>query len=711
MKRTLGTSILLALLILLAGIGSAAASAETPSAGPEETAEWTVLLYLCGSDLESEYGFATENLQDISRITYPEQAEGLRGTDNGEAADGAPKAREGGKVNVLIETGGSKYWHSENLNIDISASALQRWRFECHSSREETEGGAENGLYLMDTLPLKSMAEPETLTDFIRWGAAACPAKKIALVLWGHGDGARSGIFVDELHDGEIMYISELKEALKNAGTPLEAIVLDACLMGCVETAAAVEDSARWMIASEEIVPGRGTAVNEWLRELYANPSVDGRQLGRSICDLTMIKYDDEPDEQMKNISTWSVIDLSRIDALLEVCERFFREMGDIYRNHPEYCKEYAGYILDTEEYGDGTQNMRDLTSVFCNPKTTNLMDPALRSEMLNTLSEVVTYALRGSRHNQARGLSFCFPTSFVDLELDDYAENAPFPAYLAFLDAITEWNAPDWVFERTERLPAIDTVEALRMSVTREKSAQGMPGVTVKNENSNLRDVDYRLYWYNEEKDLTLLLGETSCIQVSGDGSDGGGSLFIANEPWMWTSVNGVPCCIQLIMEKNNRFKQDRLYNIPLQVGTDICTMRCGRVDRVNSEGETVHTYTIFGLWQGVNERQMLTTRSIKSLAQMGGQDFRLLYQTDTPGLGNQLMYEYSGKMTLDRHMAVEEKPLPAGIYYIQYVVNDLFERPFPLVRIEMRWDGEKATFPELDAWEGTVDLNVKSK
>ena len=47
------------------------------------------------------------------------------------------------------------------------------------------------------------MADPRTLSDFIRWGVETCPAKKYVLVLWGHGNGAGSGLFIDELFDGD----------------------------------------------------------------------------------------------------------------------------------------------------------------------------------------------------------------------------------------------------------------------------------------------------------------------------------------------------------------------------------------------------------------------------------------------------------------------------------------------------------------------------
>jgi len=40
--------------------------------------------------------------------------------------------------------------------------------------------------------------------------------------------------------------------------------------------------------------------------------------------------------------------------------------------------------------------------------------------------------------------------------------------------------------------------------------------------------------------------------------------------------------------------------------------------------------------------------------------------------------------------------KLLPAGNYYLEYEIEDMFLRPTVLERIEMHWDGTSLTFPE---------------
>ncbi len=47
-----------------------------------------------------------------------------------------------------------------------------------------------------------------------------------------------------------------------------------------------------------------------------------------------------------------------------------------------------------------------------------------------------------------------------------------------------------------------------------------------------------------------------------------------------------------------------------------------------------------------------------------------------------------------------------PAGTYYLEYEVDDMFMNPHVLERIEYTWDGEKVILPEGFAWEGSVSV-----
>ena len=216
MRRRCVAALLTALLIWLTVCGALSEAAEA-ARNAEEPADWTVLLYLCGSDLESRHGFATMVLEEIANTKWGRTLPADRQMSGGKAEGG--ELQSPGRVDLLIETGGCSQWHtarSETLDLEIDAGSLQRWRF----------GGTSEGLTpdfsLEQTLPSASMSDPETLSDFIRWGVKTCPAKRYALVLWDHGGGGKTGLFLDELFDNDIMYLDELHTALADGGVQFE---------------------------------------------------------------------------------------------------------------------------------------------------------------------------------------------------------------------------------------------------------------------------------------------------------------------------------------------------------------------------------------------------------------------------------------------------------------------------------------------------------
>ena len=207
----------------------------------------TVMVYMCGTDLESNYGMATSDLQEMMNATI---------ADN---------------VNVIVETGGCKMWK----NKVISASTNQIYKVE------------NGGLRLIkDNMGSKAMVEPSTLTEFIRFCTQNYPADRNILIFWDHGGGSISGYGYDELHkNAGSMDLAEISSALKAANCTFDWIGFDACLMATLETALVCNDYADYLIASEETEPGTGWHYTGWLTELSRNTSVNTVTLAKTLID------------------------------------------------------------------------------------------------------------------------------------------------------------------------------------------------------------------------------------------------------------------------------------------------------------------------------------------------------------------------------------------------------------------------------------------
>ena len=224
---------------------NARAKRYVPLGGGKDTV--TVMVFMCGTDLESNYGMATSDLQEMMNATI------------------------GGNVNVIVETGGCKMWK----NKLVSASTNQIYKVE------------NGGLRLVqDNLGSKTMVEPDTLTEFIRFCNRNYPADRNILIFWDHGGGSISGYGYDELHkNAGSMDLAEIGSALKAADCAFDWIGFDACLMATLETALVCNDYADYLIASEETEPGTGWHYTGWLTELSRNTSVDTVTLAKTLID------------------------------------------------------------------------------------------------------------------------------------------------------------------------------------------------------------------------------------------------------------------------------------------------------------------------------------------------------------------------------------------------------------------------------------------
>ena len=251
MKKRRFFALLLALMMAL----SLTACGDEPLDAPDGAADgsWAVYWYLCGSDLESEGGFATDDLSELLEVELPEN------------------------VTVVIETGGAAEWWNET----VDASVLQRYVY------------SSDGLALVDEQPSASMGDSETLADFLRFAKENYPADRTAVVFWNHGGGSVSGASFDELYDYDSLTLDEMYAAftevwepsLETGQQPLELVGFDTCLMATVDVAYTFCDLSRYLVASEETEPANGWYYSRWVGALADDPSMDGAALGRVICD------------------------------------------------------------------------------------------------------------------------------------------------------------------------------------------------------------------------------------------------------------------------------------------------------------------------------------------------------------------------------------------------------------------------------------------
>ena len=235
---------------------------------------WTIMVFMCGTDLESRSGMASSDLAEMAKANIP---------DN---------------VNVIVYTGGCSGWKTNG----ISNRTNQIFRVKSGSME-----------MLVDDDGDKAMTDPDTLVHFLDYCSSNYTANRQALIFWDHGGGSITGYGYDEKHKSTgSMDLSEINQALKKSGLKFDFIGFDACLMATLETAQMCSNYADYLIASEETEPGIGWYHTKWLNAIGANTSIDTVDLGKEIVDGFVDECNRVCGGQK---TTLSVIDLAEFSA------------------------------------------------------------------------------------------------------------------------------------------------------------------------------------------------------------------------------------------------------------------------------------------------------------------------------------------------------------------------------------------------------------
>ena len=340
-------------------------------------AKRTIMMYIVGSDLETEAGLATYNLKQILNSHFSDD----------------------GDIRFIVMTGGSYIWQLDDNTVkddengflvfpdgvnvpedavvtndpyepfeyipvqyyksQISGVYNQIWEARSANSLDEQGNPDPNagklvlldgdGITGADGVAVKGkdelMSDPEVLKTFVNYCADNYPAEKYDLILWDHGGGPRGGFGSDEHYEwGEhdkkysIMSFADIVDALSDnkvvdsnmdgtADGRFDFVDFDACLMSSVELALVMADYTDYYIASAETEPGYGQYYGPrddrytgWLDEL-GDPAKDDLynseggtfELGKVIVDDFYNFYEKDKGDGWSQDGTLSVFDTRKM--------------------------------------------------------------------------------------------------------------------------------------------------------------------------------------------------------------------------------------------------------------------------------------------------------------------------------------------------------------------------------------------------------------
>lgn len=607
--------------------GDEAADGSTPDAAPVFHAgdgSWAVYWYLCGSDLETNGGFATTDLSEMMEVHLPEN------------------------VNVVIQTGGAAVWQNDQMDTE----KLQRWLYNSE------------GLQLIEEQDTANMGDAQTLYEFLAFANENYPADKVAVTFWNHGGGSVSGAAFDELHGLDSLDLAEMYQAFDavwpaDAEHPaLELVGFDTCLMATVDVASTFQNFAKYLVASEEVEPGNGWLYSGWLGALAENTDMDGAALGTAICDTY---YQGCEAVGTQDQTTLSVTDLSRLEPLLEAYESFGQEALAAAAEDPGFFAELGRAAARSENYGGNTReqgytNMVDLGHLA---RQTAWMLPSAQ-RVCDALTDCVIYQVGGPYRAEATGLS-CYYSYNGDVDdLNGYitvGESTAFKHLYAY--ELTGELAED----SEEYLSSLDIGELPERVTLADMDWDGAPldlddegtsFLTLGPEaNDVLAGIGFSLFYVDEAGDQMLLLGTDN--DLTADWENG---VFYDNFRGVWGALDGHLVYMELSFEGEDY----NLYSVPILLNGEAYNLQV-------AYDFTAEEWSILGASQGLDESGM-ASKELRLLAE--GDVITTIWKAATFTGDDDFEMYAAEELTVTADTAFGEAPLFDGSYSMVFEMWD---------------------------------------
>lgn len=585
---------------------------------------WAVYWYLCGSDLETNGGFATTDLSEMMEVQLPEN------------------------VNVVIQTGGAAVWQNEYMDPD----KLQRWLYNSE------------GLQLLEEQETANMGDAQTLYDFLAFADTNYPADKVAVTFWNHGGGSVSGAAFDELHGLDSLDLDEMYQAFDavwpaNAENPaLELVGFDTCLMATVDVAAVFQNFAKYLVASEEVEPGNGWYYSGWLGALAENPDMDGAALGTAICDTY---YEGCEAVGTQDQTTLSLTDLTKLTPLLEAYESFGQEAFAAAAEDPGFFAELGRAAAQSENYGGNTReqgytNMVDLGHFA---RQTAWMLPSAQN-VCDALEECVVYQVGGMYRSEATGLS-CYYSYNGDI--DDFNGYINMGAGIAFKHLYAYGLTGELAEGGEEYLASLDIQELPEIvtladmdwdDVPLDLDDEGTSFLTLGSEaNDILAGIGFSLFYVDKENDRMMLLGTDN--DLIADWENG---VFYDNFRGVWGAIDGYLVYMELSFEGEDY----NLYSVPILLNGEEYNLQV-------AFDFTAEEWTILGASRGLDESGM-ASKELRLLEE--GDVITTIWQLASYSGDDDFEMYTAEELTVTADTAFGEIPLYDGSYSMVFEMWD---------------------------------------
>jgi len=230
----------------------------------QELADYTILFYGHGSDPSLDYCI----IENLNQLYAAEAASYNKVRIAAQYKFSSPKAFQK-QIEIFLKAAQTEEQKKEveTFNDLYKDKAGQTYRFVVDPKMQPYDQLGDS--YRYGSVE-SDIANPDSLTNFIKWATKACPAKNYLLLLSDHGEGymphtdlpyspvAKTRGLVTDSESGNEFTLPSLTAAIKAAGIHVQTLYFDACLMNSIEYLFELKDAVDYVVASSFAVPGIG---------------------------------------------------------------------------------------------------------------------------------------------------------------------------------------------------------------------------------------------------------------------------------------------------------------------------------------------------------------------------------------------------------------------------------------------------------------------
>ena len=309
---------------------------------------------------------------------------------------------------------------SDNVNIVVEIDRLNKpARRYCVTSRDANSKPDDWGFSgrMVKDMGEIDMGDPKELVTFAKWACDNYPAAKYMLLIQNHGSGWKKrkadtfrGISYDD-QSGHNISTKELGSAVQTIsslmGKPIDIFATDACLMQMLEVDYEIKDFVRFIVSSEETVPGPGWSYASIFAPIMKDPKINARELASMIPQA----YAESYKASAKDSTTMSAVDCSFIEELFNAVDSFATAYLETGGDSNELAVVKAA-VSKTQKFHDYTSiDIGHFMKLMIeNSKNQKLIECA-RKVLMAYQKAVFKSEVTGVSTKNASGMAIYFPT------------------------------------------------------------------------------------------------------------------------------------------------------------------------------------------------------------------------------------------------------------------------------------------------------------